>query len=188
MSFLSPAALSALHALVPPPVAVRAAVGSDVAGIVDLMAPHIASGAVLPRSVVADDFLVAVSAEGLEGCVALTRWQSDVFELGSLVTARPRGGVGRALVAAAEAEARARGARVIVALTASPAFFERCGWAAQADAPWARARGIGVLPDPDLPEVAPAVRWKAGRCAACPRLAGCGQVLLARRLARVEAA
>jgi hypothetical protein len=51
-----------------------------------------------------------------------------------------------------------------------------------ADRPWARARGCATLPVAEFPALSEAVANKARRCAACPRLAGCGQDLLVRRL------
>lgn len=149
---------------------VRAATEADIPAIQALMAPHIASGAVLPRIVVAADFLVARVQGRIEGCVALTPWTDEVIELGSLVSARP--GLGRLLVEAACDLAEARGCQQIVALTGVADFFLRCGFEPQPAAPWAVARGMVGGP--------PAVAAKARKCAACPLLAGCAQTLLAR--------
>lgn len=181
MSVLSRAALSALTLHVAPPPRIRAAVDGDLPAIDALMAPHVASGLLLPRSAGAAAFLVADGPDGIEGCVAVKPWTADVHELGSLVAARSGAGLGRQLVEAAALRARAEGAELLVALTGSPAFFERCGWRIQTDAPWARARGF-VAPAGALPELPAAVQHKSRSCAACPRLAGCSQALLATRL------
>lgn len=161
---------------------VRPATAADVAAIQALVAPHVASGAVLPREIEPSAFLVAVVHEDgearVEGCVALTPWTGEVVELGTLVSARA--GLGRLLVEAACAAASGAGYSQIVALTAVGGFFERCGFEPQAEAPWAVARGMVSGP--------PAVAVKAARCAACPLLASCAQTLLARPLrARIAA-
>ena len=153
-----------------PLVGICPATEADIPAIQALMAPHIASGAVLPRVVVAADFLVARVQGRIEGCVALTPWTDEVIELGSLVSARP--GLGRLLVEAACDLAEARGCQQIVALTGVADFFLRCGFEPQPAAPWAVARGMVGGP--------PAVAAKARKCAACPLLAGCAQTLLAR--------
>lgn len=153
-----------------PKVGIGPATDADIPAIQALMAPHVASGAVLPRVVVAADFLVARVQGRIEGCVALTPWTDEVIELGSLVSARP--GLGRLLVEAACDLAEARGCQQIVALTGVADFFLRCGFEPQPAAPWAVARGMVGGP--------PAVAAKARKCAACPLLAGCAQTLLAR--------
>lgn len=159
-------------------VEIRPASSADVPAIIALMAPEIASGALLPRVVRPGDFLVAEREGALLGAVALAPWSDEVAELGSLVTG-PRGlGLGVALVEAAMAEADARGYATVVALTGIPGFFERRGFGAVAAAPWARARGCETLPSPAGLEAA--IGYKARVCAACPRLDGCAQSLLCR--------
>lgn len=162
---------------------VRDARPEDVRQIEAVMAPAVAAGTVLPRLVRADDFLVAEDPHGqLVGVVALAPWSDDVVELGSLVSALPGRGLGALLVAAAVQEAARRGYSNIVALTGISGFFTRLGFLSVADRPWARARGCATLPVAEFPALSEAVANKARRCAACPRLAGCGQDLLVRRL------
>jgi N-acetylglutamate synthase-like GNAT family acetyltransferase len=162
---------------------VRDARPEDVRQIEAVMAPEVAAGRVLPRAVRADEFLVAEDPQGrIVGVVALAAWSAAVVELGSLVSAAQGRGLGALLVAAAVQEAARRGYTSIVALTSISGFFARNGFLSVADRPWARARGCGTLPVADFPELGEAVANKARRCAACPRLAGCGQDLLVRRL------
>lgn len=161
--------------------AIRPATPADLPAIEALMAPHLESGALLPRHLRAEELLVAALPEGtLVGCVGLAPWTERVVELGSLVSAQP--GLGRRLVAAALGEAAARGHQSVVALSGLPGFFLRCGFQAEAIAPWALARGLhpGRRATADL-------RAKAGRCAACPRLAGCQQTLFRFDLAALAA-
>ena len=158
-------------------VVVRPARAEEGAVIAALMAPEIAAGNLLPRVVKPEDFLVATHGEDVVGAVGLGAWTDDVAELGSLVSAAPGRGVGVALVEAALAEAGARGYRTVVALTGIPGFFVRQGFDVARATPWARARGCETLPV--SPTLDRALSAKARICAACPRLAGCQQVLLA---------
>ena len=79
---------------------VRAALAADVDAIRDLLAPEVEAGTILPRVVRPDDFLVALLDGEIVAAVAMTRWTDDVVELGSLVSARPGLGLGRAMVQA----------------------------------------------------------------------------------------
>lgn len=162
------------------PYDLRPACSSDLPGIAALMAPEIARGNLLPRAIGAEDFLVADEDGRLLGAVALTPWSDEVVELGSLV-AGPRGrGLGRALVAGALHEAAGRGYPTVVALTSIPAFFQGQGFEVVRGTPWAIALGCATLPVSGALEAA--LRWKSERCAACARLTGCQQVLLAREV------
>ncbi|MCB9741393.1 MAG: GNAT family N-acetyltransferase [Alphaproteobacteria bacterium] len=163
---------------------VRPARAADRSAIEALLAPEIEAGTVLFREVDPADFIVAADGAALLGAVALTPWSAAVAELGSLVSAAPGRGVGAALIDAVMDEARRRGHREIVALTGIPGFFERLGFTSQARTPHAVAR---QEPSPRLLDTGleDAIAYKAGRCAACPRLAGCSQSLLSKGL-RVE--
>ena len=154
-----------------------------------IMAPQIAAGTILARPFVPADVLVApseVKPGTLDGAVALGAWSAQVIELGGLVAARQGNGVGRRLLAAAEAEGRARGHRWMVALTGSPGFFEAHGYLGEADTPWLVARREGghdgVVPIRSNPSLVTAVIHKAKTCAHCPRFAGCQQALLMKDL------
>lgn len=164
-----------------PTVDIRPAVSRDVPVIEALMAPEIAAGNLLPRAVDPASFLVAVLGGEVVGAVALSPWSAEVAELGSLVSARSGLGIGAALVEAALDAAVARGHSTVVALTGIPAFFLRAGFDEVAATPWARARGCATLPVPTVLDQA--ISAKARVCGACPRLRGCGQILLAVTLA-----
>ncbi len=178
MGALPRAWVRALEARLPGP-AIRVARSGDLPRIDALMAPHVASGVLLPRSGGVERFLVAVEGRRVVGAVALSPWSSEVVELGSLVVDRPGTGLGARLVEAAVLRAREAGYREVVALTGTPGFFLRCGWLRSEDAPWARARAPGVAgPERHNPALDAALSWKAGRCAGCARLGACRQVLL----------
>ena len=153
---------------------VRSASPVDLNPIAALLAPEIAAGTVLPRGVRADEFLVAEAEDGaLVGCVALAPWAAGVVELGALVAGMKGQGVGAALVRAALSRAEAEGYSAVVALTGAPGFFERQGFTPQAVAPHQLARArLRIARDE-------ALDYKAKVCAACPRLGGCAQTLLA---------
>lgn len=166
---------------------IRPAAPVDVPAISALMAPEIAAGKLLPRVVDPAEFWVAVTRAGIVGAVALSPWSASVVELGSLVSSAPGRGVGSALVRAATEAAFERGFGRVVALTGIPDWFVRAGFSLVSATPWARARGCATLPVPaDLDE---AIGAKARRCGVCPRLADCGQALLAMdRVAELQAA
>lgn len=152
--------------------AIRPARESDRSAIARLMAPHIASGVLLPREPEPADFLVAEVHGELLGCVALSVWTAEVVELGSLVSTQR--GLGRLLVEAAAHAASAAGFHSVVALSSTLGFFQACGFQQDAVAPWAQARGLA--------HGGADVRAKSERCALCPRLVGCSQALLRREL------
>ncbi len=134
---------------------IRRARPEDVPVIQALMAPEVARGTVLPRAVQPEDFLIGEAA-----CAALTAWSSTVVELGSVVSQRP--GMGTLVVEAACAEARARGFKQVVVLTALT--------------PWFLRRGFVVANGEELQGL------KASHCAGCSRAFGCAQVLMVRHV------
>lgn len=163
----------------PLPLRIRPARPGDRAAIEAVLAPEIAAGHVLPRLIDPAAFLVAVRGEAVVGTVALDPIEGGVVELGALVAAEKGEGVGRRLVEAALERARRGGFHTVVALTSSPGFFEAAaGFVPMPVAPWAVARE-NAAPEG---QAAGAIRRKALTCAGCARLAGCGQVLLARPL------
>src|SRR5438034_2201049 len=121
-----------------PGVAVRAAVLSDVSQLETLMAPYVATGDPLPRSnydlcrhikeyVVADALL---EGGAIVGCGSLKVYSVALAEVAGLaVRADWQGsGIGRALLEALLAEARAYGLAEVLALTRKPTFFQKLGF------------------------------------------------------------
>src|SRR5690606_29915348 len=76
------------------------------------------------------DFMVAVDAGGVVGCAGLRRYSAQLGEVvGVAVDERYHGqGIGRHLVEALLAEARALGLRRVFALTLRDGFFHRLGF------------------------------------------------------------
>ncbi len=172
---------------------IRQASPADIHGLKALLAPEILAGTVMPRGQIdTTTFLVATDGAGLlVGCVALDYVTAHVAELGALVAAVRGLGLGRALVEAAMDLAARRGFSSVLALTAAPGFFERCGFAASPARPWLRARRARGLPSAvPLPTAAAIDEASVARsvaCERCPRLAGCRQAMLIRRTAWSEA-
>ena len=115
---------------------VRAAVLADVPALEDLIAPHVVTGDLLPRSRYdfcrhIREYHVAVAPDGaIVGSVALKVYSLELGELGALaVRDEYQGhGVGRALVEAVLADAAEQGLREVFALTRKPLFFTRMGF------------------------------------------------------------
>ncbi len=168
-------------------VRIRPATLADVRAIDDLMAPQVRAGKLLPRTVRPAEFLVACVGRRVVGAVGLAALSPGTAELGSLVVAMGRRGIGRALVDAAMAEASARGLGTVIALTDAAEFFERCGFERASDTPWLRARTrLGLASASPLHtagDLSGASDAKSATCAACSRLAACRQSLLVRRTA-----
>ena len=102
------------------------------------MAPFVATGDLLPRSNYdlcrhIKEYLVAEAPDGtIVGCGSLKVYSRGLAEVAGLAV-RPDhqgGGVGRALLEALVAEARAQGLTEVLALTRKPAFFLRLGFGA----------------------------------------------------------
>ena len=160
----------------------RAAQAADRPFVEALIAREVRAGAVLPRAFDPDAFLVAESEGAVVGTVGFQAWSDGVIELGTVIAAVPRRGIGRALVAAGIERATDAGARWAVVLTGCPDFFAAQGFSPLPDAPWARARGpVATHDQPE--ELTAAIGYKAAAsCRACPHLRGCSQALLARPL------
>lgn len=143
---------------------VRAARLADVPALEALIAPYVATGDLLPRSNYdlcrhVKEYVVAQAADGtIVGCGSLKIYSRDLAELAALAVepAHQGGGVGRALVVALIAEARAAGLGEILALTRKPAFFLK----------------LGFLPSDK--EHFPLKVW--ADCARCPRQNCCDEV------------
>jgi amino-acid N-acetyltransferase len=117
-------------------VAVRRAAAADVPGVVALVAAWAADGLLLPRSAAdvaaqLDGFVVAADARvRVLACAAVREYSPSLAEVVSVaVAAEAHGrGLGRRVVRAAEALARARGHAAVFAHTLQPEFFEALGY------------------------------------------------------------
>ena len=114
----------------------RRARPQDVAGIHRLVAHYVAEGLLLPRSeeeirAHVARFLVLIEQEKLLGCVALEPYGAELAEIRSLaVDPEIRGrGLGTRLLRAALAAARRRKIARVFAVTHTPEFFGRQGFA-----------------------------------------------------------
>lgn len=113
----------------------RKAVQDDVPALHELISHYAATGIMLPRSreMISEhlaDFIVAEADGLLVGCGALSRLADDLVEIRSLgVLEDYKGmGVGKALVASLEEEARRLGITRVMALTYEVPFFEKNGF------------------------------------------------------------
>lgn len=149
---------------------VRPATLADVPQMEALMAPFVVTGDLLPRSNYdlcrhIKEYVVAEAANGdVGGAGSLKIYSRELAELAGLaVRAEYQGaGLGRALVAALLADARALGVREIFALTRKPAFFLRLGF------------------EPAEKVQFPLKVW--ADCARCPRQDACDEIAVAVKL------
>lgn len=118
------------------PIFVRPARLADVPALEALMAPYVATGDLLPRSNYdlcrhIKEYVVAEAPGGtVVGCGSLKIYSAGLAEVAGMAV-RPdsqRAGVGRALLDALVAEARAQGLDEVLALTRKPGFFTRAGF------------------------------------------------------------
>jgi amino-acid N-acetyltransferase len=112
---------------------------SDVAAIRSLVAHYAAQGLLLPRD--AEEiranighFMVQEDGHRVVSCLSLESYGADLAEIRSIaVDPENRGqGLGARLIASALNEARRRGIARVFAVTHTPQFFERQGFAAAA--------------------------------------------------------
>ena len=117
-------------------VTVRSAAASDIPAIAALIKPFFEEGSLLERTYdefeeLLPNFFVAVDENGvLVGCAALEIYSRKLAEIRSLAVApEVQGqGVGRKLVDACVERAREQNILEIMAITASDAFFQSCGF------------------------------------------------------------
>jgi N-acetylglutamate synthase-like GNAT family acetyltransferase len=148
----------------------RPAVLADVAGMETLMAPFVATGDLLPRSNYdlcrhIKEYVVAEAADGsIVGTASLKVYSTTLAELASLAVRDDQQGrgVGKELVAAVLADARALGLKEVFALTRKPVFFIRLGFRSAEK------------------EEFPLKVW--ADCARCPRQHACDEVAVALEL------
>lgn len=115
---------------------VRGATSDDIPAIAELIKPFVDEGSLLERTYdefgeLLPNFFVAVDEEGIIlGCAALEIYSRKLAEIRSLAvaTSAQGQGVGRKLVAACVERARERNILEIMAITASDAFFQSCGF------------------------------------------------------------
>jgi amino-acid N-acetyltransferase len=119
----------------PSSVLVRRASPADAARVSALVDLFVPSGTLLPRAEAfvaahAQDFLVAEQRGRLVGCVHLEEYAPSLAEVRSLAVdpKAQTGGVGRALIAALERLARARGYATVFAVSNRGEFFVRRGY------------------------------------------------------------
>lgn len=150
-------------------ISVRKASMRDIPGVLSLINSYAADGVMLPRtefemSENIRDFSIAQDAGKLVGCGALhfyTPFSGEVRSLAVLPASKLHG-VGRAIVAALEAEARENDLESIFAFTYVPEFFSRAGFTEV-------ERG-------ELPLKA----WKD--CLRCPKFHNCDEIAVVKRL------
>jgi amino-acid N-acetyltransferase len=135
----------------------------DAPAILALIDANLDIGHLLPRTLAdlvrhASRFLVVVDDERLVGCAELAPLSRAVAEVRSLVVESDwRGhGLGTALVARLEAEARRQGFSTVCAFTHDPSHFVRLGFS--------------IVPHVWFPEKI------ATDCTSCPKFRVCGQV------------
>jgi len=153
-----------------PAVNLRSAWLADVPELLELMAPFVATGDLLPRgeydlSRHIKEYVVAHAADGsLVGCASLKNYSPILTELAGLAVREDHqgSGLGRALVQRLVDEARATGLRTVFALTRKPLFFLRMGFEA--------AEKL------EFPEKV----W--ADCQRCPRQDACDEIAVVMRL------
>jgi N-acetylglutamate synthase-like GNAT family acetyltransferase len=152
-----------------PPYNLRQATADDGRAIHELITRHLDEGRLLPRhlgeiAVHTSRFVVAVDEGRVVGCVDLAPLSRTVAEIRSLVvsdTARSAG-VGRQLIDALIAHARAAGFERVCAFTHAPSYFVQLGFS--------------IVPHDWLPE-------KIGTdCGTCAQFRRCGQYAVMLRL------
>ena len=117
-------------------VIIRSAAADDIPAIAALIKPFVEEGSLLERTYdefeeLLPNFFVAVDENGvLVGCAALEIYSRKLAEIRSLaVSPEAQGqGVGRKLVDACVERAHERNVLEVMAITASDAFFQSCGF------------------------------------------------------------
>ena len=155
--------------------ALRKATMHDIPKLLAIINSYAADGIMLPRtefelSENIRDFSVAYDGSTLAGCGALHFYTPAMAEVRSLAVlpALARQGVGRIVVEALEAEARAHDLDAIFAFTYVPGFFQKLGFA-----------------EVERGEL-PLKTWKD--CLRCPKFQNCDEIAVMKRLKSVVAA
>ncbi len=117
-------------------VIIRSAAATDIPAIADLIKPYVDEGSLLERTYdefeeLLPNFFVAVDENGvIVGCAALEIYSRKLAEVRSLAVSREAQGqgVGSKLVKACVERAREQNVLEVMAITASDAFFQACGF------------------------------------------------------------
>ncbi len=117
-------------------VIIRSAAAADIPALADLIKPYVDEGSLLERTYdefeeLLPNFFVAVDENGvILGCAALEIYSRKLAEVRSLAVSREAQGqgVGRKLVEACVERAREHNVLEVMAITASDAFFQSCGF------------------------------------------------------------
>ncbi len=115
---------------------IRTATAEDIPAIEALIKPFVEEGSLLERTYdefgdLLPNFFVAVNEDGeILGCAALEIYSRKLAEIRSLAVSRAAQGqgVGRKLVEACVERAKERNVLEVMAITASDAFFQTCGF------------------------------------------------------------
>jgi amino-acid N-acetyltransferase len=155
-------------------ITIRPATEADIEGILDIVNGYAAQNLMLPRTVeqirrVLRWFLVAEQQGRVVGCGSNVEMTPRLTELRSLAVAPEcRGtGLGKCLVEALVAQARAAGYDQICALTLNESFFNRCGFATV-----------------DRWAISPKI-WH--ECIYCPKFDACDEIAVLMNLTETEA-
>jgi amino-acid N-acetyltransferase len=116
---------------------IRAATIADASAIHSLIAQYAAKDLLLPRTRedVAreiETFVVCEDSRVVVGCLSLAEYRSDLAEIRSVAVAPEKAsqGIGSKLVQRALHDAQSRGISRVLAVTGTPQFFSRLGFAA----------------------------------------------------------
>ena len=117
------------------PVLIRRASHDDIQAILSVIAPYVADGKILPRTVtelgeLIDTYFVAQVEEKILGCVVLEIYSKKLCEVRSLaVSAEAQGlGIGKKLVAACVELAKTEKVLEVMAISSNEEFFQSCGF------------------------------------------------------------
>jgi len=117
------------------PALLRRATHDDVQAILSVIAPYVADGKILPRTVtelgeLIDTYFVAEVDGKILGCVVLEIYSKKLCEVRSLaVSAEAQGlGIGKKLVAACVELAKKENIMEVMAISSNEEFFQSCGF------------------------------------------------------------
>jgi amino-acid N-acetyltransferase len=117
------------------PVLIRRASHDDVQAILSVIAPYVADGKILPRTItelgdLIETYFVAEVEGKILGCVVLEIYSKKLCEVRSLaVSAEAQGlGIGKKLVAACVELAKNENIMEVMAISSNEEFFQSCGF------------------------------------------------------------